>query len=89
MKMPAIFFGHGSPMNALETNKFTQSWVEVANYIPRPMAILSISAHWETAGVNVTNNKKMRTNYNGIKWKKAYYSTIATVPVFLIPLPSI
>lgn len=61
MRMPAIFFGHGSPMNAIETNQFTQAWVEICKNIPLPFAILAISAHWETIGTNVTSNKKQKT----------------------------
>jgi 4,5-DOPA dioxygenase extradiol len=59
--MPAIFFGHGSPMNALENNKYTRSWVNVVRNIPKPKAILVISAHWQTNGVHVTSNKRLKT----------------------------
>jgi 4,5-DOPA dioxygenase extradiol len=45
-KMPAAFIGHGSPMNTLETNRFTTAWQEIGRAIPRPRAILAISAHW-------------------------------------------
>lgn len=48
--MPALFVGHGSPMNAIEENKFTAEWKKIADSIPTPKAILSISAHWETHG---------------------------------------
>lgn len=44
--MPALFIGHGSPMNALDENNFTREWVKLAQAIPRPKAILCISAHW-------------------------------------------
>jgi 4,5-DOPA dioxygenase extradiol len=49
--MPAAFIGHGSPMNAIENNRYTQSWAEFANTMPTPKAILVISAHWY---VNIT-----------------------------------
>ena len=52
--MPAVFFGHGSPTNALETNPNTQTWEQIARAIGTPMAILSISAHWYTSGTAVT-----------------------------------
>jgi 4,5-DOPA dioxygenase extradiol len=52
--MPLLFVGHGSPMNALEENDFVASWRNLANTIPRPEAILCISAHWETNGTFVT-----------------------------------
>jgi 4,5-DOPA dioxygenase extradiol len=44
--MPALFVGHGSPMNAIEENVFTRGWREAAGRLPRPKAILCISAHW-------------------------------------------
>ena len=50
---PALFIGHGSPMNALEDNAFTRGWQEVARRIGKPRAIVCISAHWETRGVAV------------------------------------
>ncbi len=52
--LPAIFIGHGSPMNAIDDNEFTHAWKEIAKEIPRPAAILAISAHWETKGTQVT-----------------------------------
>ena len=45
-KMPTLFIGHGSPMNAIEDNEFTSGWKKIANKIPYPKAILCISAHW-------------------------------------------
>jgi 4,5-DOPA dioxygenase extradiol len=44
-KMPVLFVGHGSPMNAIEDNEFTRNWVEIAAKIPKPEAILAVSAH--------------------------------------------
>jgi 4,5-DOPA dioxygenase extradiol len=52
--MPVLFVGHGSPMNAIEDNEFVLSWKELGKSIPRPKAILCISAHWETTGTQVT-----------------------------------
>ena len=49
-KMPVLFMGHGSPMNAIEENPYTRAWAELVNDIPAPQSILIISAHWETAG---------------------------------------
>jgi 4,5-DOPA dioxygenase extradiol len=60
-KMPAIFFGHGSPMNAIEENNYSKSWQEIVKKFPRPKAILSISAHWETSGSRLTANQKQKT----------------------------
>lgn len=53
-KMPVLFLGHGSPMNAIEENEFVTGFRNVAKDIPKPSAILCISAHWETKGTFVT-----------------------------------
>jgi len=60
-KMPALFVGHGSPMNAIEDNEFSRAWAEVGKALPRPNAILCISAHWETAGTLVTAMEQPKT----------------------------
>jgi len=52
-RMPALFVGHGSPMNALEDNEFTRGWQDAAARMPKPRAIVCVSAHWETRGVYV------------------------------------
>jgi len=59
--MPAIFFGHGNPMNALADNEWTRSWADIGNNIRRPKAILSISAHWYVPAVAVTAMDRPRT----------------------------
>lgn len=59
--MPVLFVGHGSPMNAIEDNIFSRTWMELGKTLPKPKAILSISAHWETRGVFVTAMKNPRT----------------------------
>jgi 4,5-DOPA dioxygenase extradiol len=59
--MPAIFFGHGNPMNALADNSFTQAWREIGRSIPKPKSILCISAHWYIAGVAVRAMEQPRT----------------------------
>lgn len=53
-RMPVLFIGHGSPMNALDDNEFTSGWERIASQIPRPKAILCVSAHWLTRGTSVT-----------------------------------
>jgi 4,5-DOPA dioxygenase extradiol len=53
-EMPVLFLGHGSPMNAIEENEFVQGFRNVAKTIPKPNAILCVSAHWETRGTYVT-----------------------------------
>jgi len=52
--MPAAFIGHGSPMNTLQANRFTQAWRDFAAALPRPRAVLCISAHWLVKGTAVT-----------------------------------
>lgn len=59
--LPAIFVGHGSPMNALESNRYTESWHNVASSIPKPTAIVMISAHWFTNVTAVTAMPLPRT----------------------------
>jgi 4,5-DOPA dioxygenase extradiol len=53
-RLPAIFFGHGSPMNALESNRYTQAWKQAGKTLGKPTAILANSAHWYERGVAVT-----------------------------------
>jgi len=53
-KFPILFMGHGSPMNALEENEFVQGWKYLGKSLPKPKAILCISAHWETRGTFIT-----------------------------------
>lgn len=53
-KMPVLFLGHGSPMNAIEENQFVQGFRDIAKKIPKPNAILCVSAHWFTEGTFVT-----------------------------------
>jgi len=60
-RMPILFVGHGSPMNAIEDNVFVQRWKSVAESLPKPKAILCISAHWETQGTLVTAMDRPRT----------------------------
>ena len=59
--MPAIFFGHGNPMNALRENVWTLGWTQIGRSIPRPRAILSVSAHWYIPSVAVTAMESPRT----------------------------
>jgi len=60
-RMPAVFFGHGSPGNVLEDNYVTRAWERLGREIPRPKGIICISAHWLTRGVKVMANEKPRT----------------------------
>ncbi len=60
-RLPALFIGHGSPMNTLEDNPYTQAWRALGAALPRPQAILAISAHWLTRGIAVTAMEHPRT----------------------------
>lgn len=60
-RMPTMFIGHGSPMNALEHNEFTESWAELGRRTGKPRAIVVISAHWWTRGTAVTAMGKPQT----------------------------
>ncbi len=60
-RMPALFFGHGSPMNTLARNRYTDAWRAIGAALPRPKAVLAISAHWVTRGVAVTAMATPRT----------------------------
>jgi 4,5-DOPA dioxygenase extradiol len=59
--MPAVFFGHGNPMNALLDNAFTRGWAAIGAEVPRPRAVLSVSAHWYISGTSVTAMTAPRT----------------------------
>ena len=59
--LPVLFVGHGSPMNAIEENEFSLGWREIGKTLPKPQAILCISAHWETRGTYVTAMEKPKT----------------------------
>lgn len=59
--VPALFFGHGNPMNALQDNAYTRAWGAIGRSIPRPRAILCISAHWYGEGTMVTAMERPRT----------------------------
>jgi 4,5-DOPA dioxygenase extradiol len=60
-RMPAIFFGHGNPMNAIQPNGWTRAWTDIGQSIPKPKAILCVSAHWYLPGTFVTATDRPRT----------------------------
>lgn len=60
-RMPVLFVGHGSPMNAIENNAYHRSWEQMGKTLPRPKAILSVSAHWLTQGTKVTSMAHPKT----------------------------
>src|SRR5262252_4430989 len=59
--MPAVFFGHGSPMNAIQSNGYTEAWSRLGQSLGKPRAVLSISAHWYVQGTAVTAGTHPRT----------------------------
>lgn len=59
--MPVLFLGHGNPMNAVEDNADSRAWRELARVLPRPRAVLVISAHWQTHGLAVTASAQPET----------------------------
>jgi 4,5-DOPA dioxygenase extradiol len=59
--MPVLFIGHGSPMNAIDENEFVSGWRAIGKTLPKPNAILCVSAHWETRGTYVTAMNKPPT----------------------------
>jgi 4,5-DOPA dioxygenase extradiol len=59
--MPAVFFGHGSPLNAIEQNAYTRAWRSLGNTLGRPAAIVAVSAHWYLPGTRVTVMEQPRT----------------------------
>lgn len=60
-RLPVIFFGHGNPMNAILDNACTEGWRRIGRSLPRPKAILSVSAHWYVTDTRVTSMERPRT----------------------------
>ncbi len=72
-KMPILFLGHGSPMNAIEENEFVTGFRDISQEITKPNAIICISAHWETNGTKITAMQKPRTIYDFGAFPKELY----------------
>lgn len=60
-KMPVLFIGHGSPMNGIEDNAFSKTWAKLGAEIPKPKAVLVVSAHWLTNGTHITAMEAPKT----------------------------
>lgn len=72
-RMPVVFVGHGSPMHALEQSRWSQGFAELGNSLPRPRAILSISAHWFVSGTYLTGDVRPATVHDFGGFPKALY----------------
>jgi 4,5-DOPA dioxygenase extradiol len=78
--MPVLFVGHGSPMNAIEDNEYTRGWEEVAGNIPKPEAILAISAHWFTPGTRIADTEAPKTIYDMYGFPDELYKVTYNAP---------
>lgn len=79
-RMPALFLGHGSPMNVLDDNDYTHAWQRLGDALPRPQAIVVVSAHRYTRGTGVTAMERSQTLHDFGGFPQALYDTHYPAP---------
>ena len=72
-RMPALFLGHGSPMNAIEQNEYADAWIALGKTLPKPEAILCVSAHWFTRGLKINDSVAPKMVYDMYGFPDALY----------------